>query len=128
MSDAIVCVEEGTNQVTEQTELGIELTSAVTQTQPTLPSLQPGTSSPIKGPNGNAFNPDRSFMKSLSSHRTVRISLHWEHINLSVVTKDTKQSKFLRPVYKKKQILRDISGHAKSGELLAIMGPTGTIC
>eukprot|EP01031_Cornospumella_fuschlensis_P032511 gene32511-39307_t len=125
MSELIVTVDNDQN-LEASPALGIEPTNdALPPSQPTAPTPQSSNPSPIRGPSGSAFNPDRSFMKSLSAHRTVRISLHWDHISLSVATKDPKRSKFLRPVYKKKHILRDISGHAKSGELLAIMGPTG---
>lgn len=124
MSEVVVRVENEPNEGDQP--LGIELASPADTTQPAIPSPKPGNPSPMRGPSGSAYNPERSFMKSLSSHRTVRISLRWENINLSVVTKNAAQSKFLRPVYKQKKILRNISGHAKSGELLAIMGPTGT--
>ena len=31
----------------------------------------------------------------------------------------------MKNVYKEKTILRDVSGQAESGELVAVMGPTG---
>lgn len=49
----------------------------------------------------------------------------WDKINLSVMVKDAKKSSRFHTEYKKKQILNSISGRAESGELLAIMGPTG---
>jgi len=39
--------------------------------------------------------------------------------------KNSKKSAFCKPVMEKKRILRNINGYAKSGQLLAIMGPTG---
>ena len=30
-----------------------------------------------------------------------------------------------RPAYKEKQILQGVSGYAETGQLLAVMGPTG---
>ncbi len=54
-----------------------------------------------------------------------RISLTWDKINLCVRVKDNSQSSFLQAAYAKNQILKNVSGNAVSGELLAIMGPTG---
>ena len=51
--------------------------------------------------------------------------LEWRNINFSLVVKDTAKSKFGKPAYKKKQILQDVTGKISSGQLLAIMGPTG---
>ncbi len=67
-----------------------------------------------------------SFSKHFSKNENEsRITLVWENIHLYVLSKDPLKSKFLRPVYKNKHILNGISGKATSGELLAIMGPTG---
>lgn len=51
--------------------------------------------------------------------------LEWININFSILVKDSARSTFGRPVFKKKEILRDVSGRIASGQLLAIMGPTG---
>lgn len=62
---------------------------------------------------------------SQKNDKIPRISLSWDKINLFVRVKDNSQSSFLNAVYAKKQILKNVSGNAVSGELLAIMGPTG---
>jgi ABC-type multidrug transport system ATPase subunit/ABC-type multidrug transport system permease subunit len=67
----------------------------------------------------------KSFSRVLSQDKNLRIAMAWEKINLSVMVKDAARSNFLHSAYKPKQILTDISGKAVSGELLAIMGPTG---
>lgn len=67
-------------------------------------------------------------MQHYSSSRSVddsKVSVVWENLSFQRVEKDTKESKPFKPVYKTKQILSNISGKASSGELLAIMGPTG---
>lgn len=53
------------------------------------------------------------------------IELEWKNINFSILVKDSEKSSFLNTIYKKKQILNNISGKIISGQLLAIMGPTG---
>jgi ABC-type transport system involved in cytochrome bd biosynthesis fused ATPase/permease subunit len=53
------------------------------------------------------------------------LELEWEDIRFSMMVKDPKKSKPLKTVYKEKQILRGVSGRVASGQLLAIMGPTG---
>jgi hypothetical protein len=72
-----------------------------------------------------SFSAESSFLKSLSSQQHTRICMSWENINLSVAIKDSKQSTFFNPKYKIKKILQGVTGKAVSGELLAIMGPTG---
>src|SRR5690349_8814675 len=62
---------------------------------------------------------------SKSRDQQEKVSIKWEDISYAVVGKDPSKSTFLRPVYKNKHILRNLSGSAVSGELLAIMGPTG---
>lgn len=73
------------------------------------------------------LSPKKSFSEALSTtnRKIERISLLWENIDFTMRVKDTNNSKFLRPVYKNKRILRSLYGKASSGELLAIMGPTG---
>ncbi len=69
-----------------------------------------------------------SFSKHFSKNENEsRITLVWENIHLYVLSKDPLKSKFLRPAYKNKHILNGVSGKATSGELLAIMGPTGRL-
>lgn len=72
-------------------------------------------------------DPKKTFSKSVSSRneKNARISLTWEKIKLCVRVKDTSKSSFLHSAYSKKTILHNVSGNAVSGELLAIMGPTG---
>jgi ABC-type multidrug transport system ATPase subunit len=62
-----------------------------------------------------------------SSSRVVdgKVVLSWSNINYSMKEKDSKQSTFFKNAYKVKNILKSISGSAESGQLLAIMGPTG---
>jgi ABC-type multidrug transport system fused ATPase/permease subunit len=66
-----------------------------------------------------------SFSKHFSKQKECKISLVWENVHLYVLSKDPLKSKFLRPVFKNKHILNGVTGKASSGELLAIMGPTG---
>ena len=56
-----------------------------------------------------------------------RVVLEWNSITYSVFIKDASKSTFFKPEYKEKTILKGLDGRAKSGELLAIMGPTGII-
>ena len=51
----------------------------------------------------------------------------WSDIEYSILTKDPKESKAFRAVTKSKTIISSMSGSAESGELLAIMGPTGRV-
>ena len=55
-----------------------------------------------------------------------KICIEWKELDYSIVVKDPVKSTLIKPVYKNKRILRDCSGSVRSGELLAIMGPTGT--
>lgn len=54
-----------------------------------------------------------------------RVTIRWENIRFETMVKDAEKSTVLAPVYKKKQILRGLNGSASSGQLLAILGPTG---
>ena len=56
-----------------------------------------------------------------------KISIVWKDLNYSILTKDTAKTKPFFPVYKNKRILRSMHGKVSSGELLAIMGPTGKV-
>ncbi len=64
--------------------------------------------------------------KSFTSHLALRttVNLEWRNIDFHMLVKSSKSKPF-RPVYDHKHILRNISGSAKSGEMVAIMGPTG---
>ena len=71
-------------------------------------------------------------MKRASSYDAVlkadtkeAMRIEWRNVNFSVVEKDGKASKLCSPVYRTKPILQNMQGSAASGELLAIMGPTG---
>eukprot|EP01041_Mallomonas_annulata_P001000 gene1000-1966_t len=54
-----------------------------------------------------------------------KVFLEWSDLNYSVFTKDSVKSTFSKPIYTEKAILKNLNGWAKSGQLLAIMGPTG---
>lgn len=54
-----------------------------------------------------------------------KICIEWSDLHYSILTKDAAKSSFFAPVYKNKTILRSMHGKVASGELLAIMGPTG---
>ena len=58
--------------------------------------------------------------------KNVSVAIEWKNINYYVRIKDSNKSKFLKPVYNNKKVLDGLSGKARSGELLAIMGPTGS--
>ena len=53
------------------------------------------------------------------------LDLEWKNVNFSIVVKNKSKSSFGKPAYKKKEILQNVSGRVLSGQLLAIMGPTG---
>jgi len=53
------------------------------------------------------------------------VTLEWQDINYWVRTKDSSKSKPFKPAFKNNRILTNVSGSAKSGQLLAILGPTG---
>lgn len=64
------------------------------------------------------------YSRSRSEHE--KICLEWKDLNYSILAKDAVKSSIIAPVYKNKRILRSLNGKVQSGELLAIMGPTGT--
>lgn len=59
------------------------------------------------------------------SKKNEKVILQWKDLNYSILQKDAKKSSFLKPHIFDKKILKNISGEAQSGQLLAIMGPTG---
>lgn len=54
-----------------------------------------------------------------------RVVLTWSNLCFETMVKDSSKSSLLSSVYKKKKILNGLNGTAQSGELLAILGPTG---
>ena len=54
-----------------------------------------------------------------------KITIEWKDLNYSMLAKDVVKSTIIAPVYRNKRILRSMQGKVSSGELLAIMGPTG---
>ena len=65
----------------------------------------------------------KHFAKTRSNDES--LDLEWKNVNFSIAVKDKSKSSFGKPVYKKKEILQNVSGRVLSGQLLAIMGPTG---
>jgi ABC-type transport system involved in cytochrome bd biosynthesis fused ATPase/permease subunit len=55
-----------------------------------------------------------------------KVVIRWKDICFDTVVKDPSKSSFFHTSYKTKQVLCNMSGRAASGELLAIIGPTGT--
>lgn len=62
---------------------------------------------------------------SQSRNANEKIHIEWKDVNYSILAKDATKSSILAPVFKNKRILRNLNGSVRSGELLAIMGPTG---
>jgi ABC-type multidrug transport system ATPase subunit len=62
---------------------------------------------------------------SPSKRSALQIKIVWKDVNYYMLEKDPLKSKFMKPEYKTKHILQNVSGSASSGQLLAIMGPTG---
>jgi ABC-type multidrug transport system fused ATPase/permease subunit len=63
---------------------------------------------------------------SQSRSENEKVHIKWTDVNYSILAKDPVKSTIISPVYKNKRILRNLNGTVRSGELLAIMGPTGT--
>jgi len=53
------------------------------------------------------------------------IKLEWRDVCYSTFTKDPVKSGVCKTVYNEKYILQSLNGYAESGQMLAIMGPTG---
>jgi hypothetical protein len=79
-------------------------------------------------PSGDPKRGKSRLQKFFASSRQAdeSVELEWNNINYSILVKDAAKSKFCNTVYKRKDILKNVSGKATSGQLLAIMGPTGT--
>jgi ABC-type sugar transport system ATPase subunit len=54
-----------------------------------------------------------------------KVVITWKDINFETLEKVADTSTFYRTTYRKKIILDNVSGHAQTKELLAILGPTG---
>lgn len=63
-------------------------------------------------------------MKSMRS-KEERVVINWHNLTFQTVLKDPSKSTPFKNVYKTKSILNGLNGSAASGELLAILGPTG---
>ena len=67
----------------------------------------------------------KHYSQSRAGHE--KILMTWSDIEYSILVKDPKASKPFHSVMKSKTIISSMSGSAESGELLAIMGPTGLV-
>ncbi len=63
--------------------------------------------------------------QSSATSKREPVVIEWKDVNYCIRVRDSKTSTFLRPAYNYKMVLNGLSGTARSGELLAIMGPTG---
>lgn len=63
-------------------------------------------------------------MKSMRS-KDERVVINWNSVVFQTVMKDPSKASPFKTVYKTKTILNGLHGRASSGELLAILGPTG---
>lgn len=80
----------------------------------------------MNSPTNNSANRASSISRTSSRNVDERVSLKWENLTYETTVKDTDKSTLLGPVvYKNKKILKGLSGSAESGQLLAILGPTG---
>jgi ABC-type multidrug transport system ATPase subunit len=57
--------------------------------------------------------------------RDEKVVIAWKNISFETLVKDKEKSKLCNSVYKRKTVLNNLSGRAESGQLLAILGPTG---
>eukprot|EP01040_Poterioochromonas_malhamensis_P012046 gene12045-13160_t len=57
--------------------------------------------------------------------RDERVVMNWKDIRFETLVKDASKSTPLKTVYKTKVVLNNLTGRAESGQLLAILGPTG---
>ena len=75
----------------------------------------------VKAPSQSKLAEHYAATRSKDEH----VTIEWDNIEYSVVTKDSKKSTFMKSATKNNRILKNVSGRAESGQLLAIMGPTG---
>jgi len=54
-----------------------------------------------------------------------KVVLIWKDLTFQTNVKDSNKSTLFKPVYSTRKILKGLSGRAESGQLIAIMGPTG---
>lgn len=54
-----------------------------------------------------------------------KVVLSWNELSFLTLIKDTEKSKPIKSVYKTKVVLNNLQGRAESGQLLAILGPSG---
>lgn len=79
---------------------------------------------------GDDSAPKQSVMMShfaQSRSQEESVTIEWKDIYFSCLIKDKVKSTVTNTVYIQREILRDLSGKITSGELLAILGPTGEI-
>ncbi len=57
--------------------------------------------------------------------RDERVVMNWKDIRFETLVKDASKSTPLKTAYKTKVVLNNLTGRAESGQLLAILGPTG---
>jgi ABC-type multidrug transport system ATPase subunit len=76
----------------------------------------------MESPDADTTTLPKSFTTKLQMHESIR--LDWKDINYNMMVKNPKSTP-INTIYDDKQILRSQSGFARSGEMLAIMGPTG---
>jgi ABC-type multidrug transport system fused ATPase/permease subunit len=81
------------------------------------------------GPESSSDKNRSALASHFSSSRSgdEKITMVWKDINFYMLEKDSAESKFMKPEYRTKHILQNVNGMAESGQLLAIMGPTGLI-
>jgi hypothetical protein len=78
-------------------------------------AVPPPSQSPSQSPSGGG----RKMMDHYAASRVAgqeKIYIEWKDINFSLLQKDPKQSKFMKPVFTEKVILKNINGSARSGE------------
>jgi len=54
-----------------------------------------------------------------------KVVLKWTDLNYSIREKDGEKSTIFSPFFKVKDVVKCVHGKAQSGDLLAIMGPSG---
>ena len=64
-------------------------------------------------------------LSALGGGKKDEVVLEWRDVNMTILEKNSEKSAFLKPAMERKPILANVSGVARSGQLLAIMGPTG---